>query len=64
MKNAPSFCVAVGAVYYLAMRGVAFDDKCGMVQSNIEQTIEAYGRLGREGMKQTDIEVLNIMLEK
>jgi len=50
--------------HYLAMRGVAFDDKCGMVQSNIEQTIEAYGRLGREGMKQTDIEVLNIMLEK
>ena len=34
-----------------------------MVQSTIEQTIEAYGRLGREGMKQTDIEVLNIMLE-
>lgn len=50
--------------HYLAMRGVAFDDKCGMVQSNIEQTIQAYGRLGREGMKQTDIEVLNIMLEK
>lgn len=46
------------------MRGVAFDEKCGMVQSTIEQTIEAYGRLGREGMKQTDIEVLNIMLEK
>ena len=35
-----------------------------MVQSNIESTIEAYGRLGREGMKQTDIEVLNIMLAK
>ena len=50
--------------HYLAMRGVAFDEKCGMVQSTIEQTIEAYGRLGREGMKQTDIEVLNIMLEK
>lgn len=50
--------------HYLAMRGVAFDETCGMVQSNIERTIEAYGRLGREGMKQTDIEVLNIMLAK
>ena len=50
--------------HYLAMRGVAFDERCGMVQSDIERTIEAYGRLGREGMKQTDIEVLNIMLTK
>ncbi|MDE5977105.1 MAG: L-serine ammonia-lyase, iron-sulfur-dependent, subunit alpha [Turicibacter sp.] len=50
--------------HYLAMRGVAFDENCGMVQSTVEKTIEAYGRLGREGMKQTDIEVLNIMLEK
>lgn len=62
-KIASSLDAAIMA-HYLALRGVAFDERCGMVQSNIERTIEAYGRLGREGMKQTDIEVLNIMLAK
>ncbi|MDB8562042.1 L-serine ammonia-lyase, iron-sulfur-dependent, subunit alpha [Turicibacter sanguinis] len=62
-KIASSLDAAIMA-HYLALRGVAFDETCGMVQSNIESTIEAYGRLGREGMKQTDIEVLNIMLAK
>lgn len=35
----------------------------GLVKNNIEQTIESVGRMGREGMKETDIEILNIMIE-
>ncbi|HAX73393.1 MAG TPA: hypothetical protein DCY20_07705 [Firmicutes bacterium] len=49
--------------HHLAMRDVVFDEDCGIVKPNVEKTIEAVGRLGRVGMRQTDIEVLNIMLE-
>ena len=35
----------------------------GLVKDNIEQTIESVGRMGREGMKETDVEILNIMIE-
>ena len=31
---------------------------------DIEQTIESFGRVGREGMKETDVEILKIMLDK
>ncbi|MGL4335892.1 MAG: serine dehydratase subunit alpha family protein, partial [Turicibacter sp.] len=50
--------------HYLALRGIAFEENCGIVKPNIEDTIHAVGRLGRVGMRQTDIEVLNIMLDK
>ena len=50
--------------HHLAMRDIAFKENCGIVKPCIEETIQAVGRLGREGMRQTDIEVLNIMLEK
>lgn len=36
----------------------------GLVKDDVEQTIASVGRMGREGMKSTDIEILNIMLEK
>lgn len=35
----------------------------GLVKENVEDTIRSVGRMGREGMKATDIEILNIMLE-
>lgn len=34
----------------------------GLVQEDVEGTIESIGRVGREGMKSTDIEILNIMI--
>ena len=34
----------------------------GLVEDNIEETISSVGRMGRQGMKSTDIEILNIML--
>ena len=36
----------------------------GLTMENQEQTIRSVGRMAREGMKQTDIEILNIMLGK
>ena len=35
----------------------------GMVKKDIEETIAAYGKMAAEGMKSTDVEILNIMLE-
>ncbi|MBQ6335394.1 MAG: serine dehydratase subunit alpha family protein [Erysipelotrichaceae bacterium] len=53
-----------------ALLGVkmAMNDKCyrygeGMIKKDIEGTIKAYGRMAAEGMKATDVEILNIMLE-
>ncbi|MGW8115184.1 L-cysteine desulfidase family protein [Caproicibacterium sp. NSD3] len=36
----------------------------GLVEENVEDTIANIGRMGREGMKSTDLEILNIMLGK
>jgi L-cysteine desulfidase len=32
------------------------------VKADVEQTIKSIGRMGRVGMKSTDVEILNIML--
>ncbi len=36
----------------------------GLVKSDIEDTIASVGRMGREGMRATDVEILKIMLGK
>lgn len=36
----------------------------GLVKDDVEGTIKSIGRVGREGMKSTDVEILNIMIEK
>ena len=36
----------------------------GMIREDIEETIANIGRMGREGMKSTDVEILKIMLGK
>ena len=36
----------------------------GLVKEDVEQTIESVGRMGREGMKETDVEILHIMIEE
>ncbi len=35
----------------------------GLVKEDIEQTIASVGRMGRRGMKETDVEILNIMID-
>lgn len=48
----------------MAHSQLCFEPDCGIVQKNIEKTIEVVGYLGREGMKQTDEIVLNIMTKE
>jgi len=36
----------------------------GVVQDTVEETIAAMGYVGRVGMKDTDVEILNIMIGK
>lgn len=49
---------------HLSKRNHVFHSGEGLVKDDVEQTIESVGRMGRVGMKSTDIEILNIMLGK
>ena len=46
----------------LAMAGRCFAPGDGIVQPTADETVVTVGRLGRAGMRETDIEILNIML--
>ena len=50
--------------HYLAMEDQGYSPKTGILKESIEETIIAVGRLGKEGMKETDKEILDIMLEE
>lgn len=47
----------------MSMKGRVFQPFEGLVKENVEETIASVGRMGREGMKSTDLEILHIMLE-
>ncbi|MDU2120996.1 MAG: L-serine ammonia-lyase, iron-sulfur-dependent, subunit alpha [Clostridium celatum] len=49
--------------HYLAMEDQGYSPKTGILKESIEETITAVGRLGKDGMKETDKEILDIMLE-
>ena len=44
--------------------GIAFQKGEGLVKGSAEETIRSFGRVGRDGMRSTDTEILHIMLEK
>ena len=48
----------------MARQGRVFLPGEGLVKDDIEATIESVGRMGRDGMKGTDVEILKIMLGK
>lgn len=48
--------------YELSLRGHTFQPGEGLVMDCVENTIESVGRMGREGMHATDMEILQIML--
>ena len=41
-----------------------FRDGEGIVKKGIEHTMSSIGRLGKDGMRETDREILEIMIEK
>lgn len=50
--------------HYLAMKNVGYNTTDGILKDSIENTISAVARIGKEGMKTTDHEILEIMLER
>lgn len=50
--------------FEMARTGRSFQAGDGLLKDDIEETIRSIGRLGARGMKETDTEVLNIMLDK
>lgn len=47
----------------MSLQNKRFQSGDGIVKENAEQTIQSVGRMARVGMKGTDIEILNIMLD-
>jgi len=50
--------------YAMARDGKVFQSGEGLVGEDAEQTIRNIGRVGRDGMRTTDVEVLNVMIGK
>lgn len=61
-KIASSVNAAILA-YHMASERRGFHNGEGLVKADAEKTLKSYGRMGREGMRATDIEILRIMLE-
>ena len=47
----------------LAMQGKVYDANTGILQSDTGKTITSVGHIGRIGMKQTDSEIVKIMIQ-
>ncbi|MEG0910990.1 MAG: L-serine ammonia-lyase, iron-sulfur-dependent, subunit alpha [Ruthenibacterium sp.] len=62
-KIASSVDAAILA-HYLSSKNCTFQDGEGFVQGDIEATIRSMGYIGRVGMKITDTEILNIMIDQ
>lgn len=48
----------------MAKKHRAFQSGEGLVTNDIEKTINNIGKLGKDGMKETDVEILNMMIQK
>ena len=50
--------------YHMYMNGQQFRAGDGIVNKDVETTIKNVGRLGKDGMKETDKEIVKIMIDK
>ena len=48
--------------YSMAKDGKVYGEGEGLVGKDIEDTISNVGRMGKDGLKSTDLEILNIMI--
>lgn len=62
-KIASSVDAAIMA-HYMAMDGRTFSPGEGLIKGNVEETIKSICKMGKDGMKGTDVEILNIMIDK
>lgn len=49
---------------HMFLHGSQFKDGDGIVTKGVENTIRNVGELAREGMKETDREIIHLMLQK
>ncbi len=49
--------------HYLAMAGKSYGAHNGILREDAEETISCVGRIGKEGMRQTDREIIRLMLQ-
>lgn len=47
----------------MAVQGRVFRNGEGLVKSDVDKTIETFGRMAREGMRSTDEEILRLMVD-
>ena len=50
--------------YEMVMAGTQFYGGDGILRSGVEKSIDSIARLGREGMRDTDIEIIRMMTEE
>lgn len=50
--------------YHMAKHHRAFQAGEGLVQEDVESTIKSIGYIGKFGMKNTDVEILNVMIDR
>lgn len=62
-KIAASVSAAILA-HYMSMNDNAFAPGEGLVEDDVERTIKNVGYIGKVGMKETDREILNVMIDK
>ena len=48
--------------YYMAIDGNTFVSGEGLVKEDIEDTIDSICKMGKDGMRETDIEIINLMI--
>ena len=48
--------------HQMALNNIAFEEDTGIIKHDIEQTIDAVGKLSRDGMRITDQVILNMMI--
>lgn len=62
-KISSSLEAAILAVEMSLESHKSFEGGDGLVKNDVEETIKAFGKVGKDGMRETDKEILNIMLE-
>lgn len=62
-KIASAVSAAVMA-HHMSCDNRTFQPGEGLVRNNVEKTIQSIGHVGRVGMKQTDLDILNLMIRK
>jgi L-cysteine desulfidase len=62
-KIASSVEAAIMA-FHMSMQNKSFLPGEGIIKGDIEETIKSMGYIGRVGMRATDTEILNVMIDR